>query len=140
MQRFWETGRAIWHALAMDLTTIDWSRIEQLRALQKPGRPDVVRQLVTTYLANSRGLIASLDQALAEGNADVSVRAAHSLKSTTAAIGADALAQLAAQMEGDLRRGERSAVTGSLLQEFRIAHDFVVAALSERFLPPDSGN
>ncbi|MBK8286093.1 MAG: Hpt domain-containing protein [Ahniella sp.] len=122
----------------MDLTTIDWSRLEQLRALQKPGRPDVVRQLTATYLANSRGLIASLDQALADGNTDVMVRAAHSLKSTTATIGADALAQLAAQMETELRRGDTGTVVERLLPQFRLAHETVANALTERYLPGES--
>lgn len=124
----------------MDRTVIDWSRLEQLRALQKPGRPDVVRQLVHTYLTNSASLLDSLDEALARDDHQVLVRAAHSLKSTTATMGAEPLAALAAELEQHFRAG-RIEDAGTRIGQFRDHHAEVIRALRARYLQdpaPDS--
>lgn len=118
----------------MDSPLIDWSRLEQLRTLQKPGRPDVVRQLVHTYLSNSASLLDSLDDALARADAQVLVRAAHSLKSTTATIGAEPLAALAAELEHDFRAGRFDGAE-TRIGRFRVDHAQVTQALRDRYLP-----
>lgn len=116
----------------MDVATIQWDKLEQLRALQKPGRPDVVAQLIATYIANSNDLIAKIGESLAAGDAENFKRAAHSLKSTSASIGANALSAIAAQIEAMARAGQMEATT-SLVKQAQVAHGAVITQLGQHY-------
>jgi CheY-like chemotaxis protein len=62
-------------------------------------------ELIDTFLEDGRELIATLRQALADGNLDAFRRAAHSLKSTSETLGAAPLAGLARELETGARAG-----------------------------------
>lgn len=63
-------------------------------------------ELVTTYLDDSPRLLADLRRALAEGNAPNFQRAAHSLKSNSASLGALGLSAQAKELEMIGRAGK----------------------------------
>jgi CheY-like chemotaxis protein len=63
-------------------------------------------ELVTTYLDDSPRLLAEMRQALAEGNAPNFQRAAHSLKSNSASLGALGLSAQAKELEMTGRAGK----------------------------------
>lgn len=75
---------------------IDQATFEEL---QQTAGVEFVRELVDTFLAEAPSMLASLDRALAERNADEFRRAAHSLKSNSNTFGASALGALARDLE-----------------------------------------
>lgn len=72
---------------------------EVLDALQDTTDSDFVAELIDTYLDDCPALLDSLRQALADGDAEAFRRAAHSLKSNSATLGAEALADTARALE-----------------------------------------
>jgi HPt (histidine-containing phosphotransfer) domain-containing protein len=60
---------------------------------------DFLAELVDTYLSDSPDLIAQMHTGLAEGNIALVQRAAHSLKSNSASLGATLLANAARELE-----------------------------------------
>jgi len=58
-----------------------------------------VSELIETYLGEAPELLAALDQAIAAGDAGVARRLAHTLKSTSASLGALHLSELSGAVE-----------------------------------------
>ncbi|MCP3870379.1 MAG: response regulator [Gammaproteobacteria bacterium] len=78
---------------------IDEKALDLIRALQRPGRPDILQKVVSLYLGNSPELLQSLKTAI-ENDEPADVRAsAHSLKSSSANLGAKSLAVLFKSLE-----------------------------------------
>ena len=73
-------------------------------------------------------LLAELRQALAAGKADVVQRTAHTLKSTSASLGAQPLAAHCAQLEATARAGRIDQGAG-LLSEIEAAYEQAEQAL-----------
>jgi CheY-like chemotaxis protein len=78
---------------------IDPRAIEQIRALQRPGAPDILHKVIATYLQEAPQLLDAVRQAVAKDDAQALHHAAHSLKSTSAMLGAHTLAGLCKQLE-----------------------------------------
>ena len=74
------------------------------------------RQLIEIFLQESPQLADSVAQGLADGDAEASRMAAHSLKSSAASVGALRLSAVSAGIEGALRSGEIGAARGELTQ------------------------
>lgn len=71
---------------------------------------EFVGELIDAYLEDSPALIAGMVQALANGNPTEFTRAAHSLKSSSASLGAMSLSALAKDLE---LMGKESKLTGA---------------------------
>ena len=56
-------------------------------------------ELINTYLEDAAGLVAAMARAVSAENADALRRAAHSLKSSSASLGARSLASLCEEVE-----------------------------------------
>lgn len=132
LQRFSAERARIWQALGMDPNAMDWNRLEALRPLQRPGKPDVVQQMVQVYLKNADALMQSLNAALVHQDRESMTRAAHSLKSTAATIGATGLSNLAADMEAKFRNGQFD-LAANLILRCQASHDAACRALNERY-------
>ena len=65
--------------------------------------PEVLLDLLDTYLEESAGLIGAIAAANASDTRDQMLRPAHSLKSSSASVGALRLSQLCAELETFLR-------------------------------------
>lgn len=120
----------------MDPNAMDWNRLEALRPLQRPGKPDVIQQMVQTYLKNADALMQALNGALARQDHELMTRSAHSLKSAAATIGASGLSQLAADMEATFRNGQFD-LAANLILRCEASHNAACRALTERY--PISG-
>lgn len=110
---------------------LDADAIAALRALQVPGRPSIVLRIIDLFESSATALLTELEQGLDEGDVATVTRAAHTLKSSSANIGAMDLAAHAKRIEqagrdGDLA-GCRSAANG--LQTLFIATLAAVTAL-----------
>ena len=67
---------------------------------------DFVVDLVQTYLVDGEGLVVAIDAALEQGDAAALVRPAHTLKSSSATVGAERLAATARELEMAGRDGQ----------------------------------
>ncbi len=83
----------------MNTPPIDKNVLNALRELQIAGKPNVLVRIVNAYLEGSESLVAKLPEALAAGYFDVVKKTAHSLKSSSANVGALNLSGLSKELE-----------------------------------------
>jgi CheY-like chemotaxis protein/HPt (histidine-containing phosphotransfer) domain-containing protein len=89
---------------------MDVGALAALRSLRRPGRPNLVVQLITEYLESSPARIERLlTEMRSSGPSKGDI--AHGLKSISATLGAAALAQTLARIESAQRAGARSRVS-----------------------------
>ena len=79
--------------------TLDMESLVALRALQAPGQPSLLLRVMDLFETSSAKLMAELEQYLASGDIEAITRAAHTLKSSSANIGATQLAAQAKAVE-----------------------------------------
>ncbi|HEY8551600.1 MAG TPA: Hpt domain-containing protein [Vicinamibacterales bacterium] len=111
---------------------LDADAIEQLRFLEDDDQPNVVAELVTLFLEHTPGRIAAIRTALAAADAAAVKRAAHSLKGSSANVGARGMRHVCEQLEhraaaGDL--SEAPALLALLEEESAIVADALRAEL-----------
>jgi HPt (histidine-containing phosphotransfer) domain-containing protein len=110
--------------------TLDPSALEHLLEITG-GDLAFVDELIDTYLDDAAGQLDDMRTAAAGGDADAMVRPAHSLKSTSANVGALALAELCRALEADGRTGSISDATARV-EACQLAFDDVRTALLEK--------
>jgi FOG: HPt domain len=82
-----------------DHPLIDPQTIENLRALNPDDGDEFLREIVTIYLEDTPQRMAELDQSLASGDLPKFTRAAHSIKGSSANVGAMTVRTIAEQLE-----------------------------------------
>ncbi|MGA9531414.1 MAG: Hpt domain-containing protein [Anaerolineales bacterium] len=82
---------------------VDMAILEEMRDTTDP---DFALELIDTYIDDSAELIEAMRSALTAGDADAFRRAAHSLKSNSATVGAAELSSMAKDLERMGRDGE----------------------------------
>jgi histidine phosphotransfer protein HptB len=87
-----------------DLSILDDSTLAELLA-SVDGDTEFVVQLIETYLADAPQQLSAIDAAAASGDAAALVRPAHTLKSSSATVGAQRLAGLSRRLETAGRSG-----------------------------------
>jgi len=87
---------------------LDAAAMAELRALDPDGRAQLVKRVLSTYQGSLARLMAQLAQARTEQAWDQVSRVAHTLKSSSASIGALALSAACAEIERLLRAGEHA--------------------------------
>lgn len=80
-------------------TIIDSQSIENLRALNPGDNDEFLREIITIYLEDTPQRIAELDQSLANGDIPRFTRAAHSVKGSSANLGASVVRSVAEKLE-----------------------------------------
>jgi HPt (histidine-containing phosphotransfer) domain-containing protein len=78
---------------------MDWSVLDSLKVLQKPGRPDIGRMLITTFLSALPPLMESTRAAVIISDGVALRNTAHSMKSSSTAIGAVVFGKTCAELE-----------------------------------------
>lgn len=84
---------------------IDETAWEAIRALQRPDRPNILHKTLALYLSHSHVLIEQLQQASATQDLRSVQTAAHTIKSSSAQLGAHRLAELCQEVEAVARAG-----------------------------------
>lgn len=106
--------------------------LAQIRALQRPGKPSVLNKVVGLYLESSVGLLQQVRDAVAGEDGEALRQAAHSLKSSSANLGATQVVALCKELEQRGREQRLEGVT-ELLQALEIhyvqARDALTAEL-----------
>jgi signal transduction histidine kinase/DNA-binding response OmpR family regulator/HPt (histidine-containing phosphotransfer) domain-containing protein len=88
---------------------LDARALAQIRALQRPGAPDLLGKIIGLYLESSAGLLQQVRDAIASADPEALRQAAHSLKSSSANLGATRLAAACKELE---QRGRERRLEG----------------------------
>jgi CheY-like chemotaxis protein len=113
-----------------DATILDQSSLTAIRVLQRPGHPDIFTRIVSQYVETSREMVARVRQAVLSKDAAELRAAAHRLKSSSAQLGAVALAADCRELELMGARGELNGA-GEVLSRFELHYESACAALQE---------
>ena len=84
---------------------IDESVLEGLRLLQRKGRPDIAKTVITLFLESAPRALNDLQTGAANHDTRLLHYASHVLKSSSAAVGAVRLSALCKQLEEIARTG-----------------------------------
>lgn len=82
-----------------DESMLDMQALDTLRKLQRPGKPSILAKVIGLYLENAPELLEGLRTGLVSNDAHALRMAAHSLKSSSANLGAKDLAQACLELE-----------------------------------------
>lgn len=102
-----------------------------MASLREEGE-DFLLDLIDLFVSEAPRRVAELTTALAEGNRSMTRRVAHTLKSTAAVFGADALEAVAAATELAARAGEMHEVARLLPDLFTTTEQVRLVLLTER--------
>ncbi len=111
---------------------LDRQVLNQLGALRVNGKSDLLARTINLYLVESPKLMHRLRQAAAANDAPEIVRSAHSLKSSSANVGATVLSRYCGDIELSARRANTEEAR-SILARLEAEHDRVQNALSAQF-------
>ncbi len=112
------------------VAALEQGALDSIRALQRDNTPDILARVVGLYLKNAPAQLAAMQQAVADNDNDALHRAAHSLKSASANLGATKLAALCQDLEHCGRDGRASSAMAALdIAAFEL--DAVMAALAD---------
>ena len=107
---------------------LDEAVLDELRASVQGDRAFVV-ELIEAYLADGAAHIEAIGAAVDEGDADALVRPAHTLKSSSATLGAGRIATTARELEMLGRSGALGSAVGDLVGRVREDWPATTAAL-----------
>jgi HPt (histidine-containing phosphotransfer) domain-containing protein len=93
---------------------IDHEVLRDLRKLEAMGEEHLVSTMIDAYLVSSERLERELVDAARAGDAKEIARAAHTLKSGSAQVGAERLAVLCKELEGCARAGDVGDAMGAV--------------------------
>lgn len=106
---------------------INQSMLNAIRALQQPGAPSMVRKIITMYLETSPALLQELIKGIESGEFERVRKVAHTLKSSSANVGATDLAALCKDLEQAARNAVpdvAQALSSKVVQEYlRVADE-----------------
>ena len=82
-----------------DVPVIDAESIENLRSLNPGDGDEFLREIIAIYLEDTPQRIAELEETLQRGDAPAFTRAAHSVKGSSANLGAMGVKRVAEELE-----------------------------------------
>lgn len=86
-------------------TLIDPAALEALAALQRPGKPDLKARVLGLFRDDTPVSLAAMEEGAASGDLEAVRVAAHTLKSSSAYVGARELSECCAHIERAAREG-----------------------------------
>jgi two-component system sensor histidine kinase/response regulator len=109
---------------------LDRQVLEQLGKVLTNGKPELLTRVIKLYLSESPKLIQRLKQAAGAANAPEMASSAHSLKSSSANVGAKVLSRYCADLEASARRADTEEAR-RILAKVEKEHRSVQTALAE---------
>jgi two-component system sensor histidine kinase/response regulator len=107
---------------------LDQQTLERIRAMRRPGGPDLLVRVVDLYVSSSNALIDTMLTASRREDAVTVANAAHALKSSSANVGALAFAELCSEVEAAANSGRAELALG-LVKKLVTEHRQVLRAL-----------
>jgi PAS domain S-box-containing protein len=104
--------------------------LDELAKVRTNGKPELLTRVINLYVAESPKLMQKLKQAAAAGDAPEIARCAHSLKSSSANIGAKTLSRHCEEIEASARRAD-TAEARKILARAEPEHGRVQVALAQ---------
>jgi two-component system sensor histidine kinase/response regulator len=103
--------------------TLDTNAIQAIVSLDPDGSKGLVKRILGMFVDDSAQQLTALEAALAANDRETARRCAHSLKSSSANVGATDLSRVSARVEASAKAGDDAAVAAGLaeLQELRAA-------------------
>lgn len=80
-------------------TVLDNEALDVIRSLEQPGTPSLLKRVIDTYIETASPLVGVISKSSEEKNAEELLQASHSLKSSSANVGAKRLAGLCSELE-----------------------------------------
>lgn len=114
---------------------LDQGPLDQIRAMQRPGKPNLLQRVIGLYREGSTGLMRDICASIETVDADGLRQAAHSLKSASANLGAVRLSALAKSLE-ELGRSGDITKAQDLIDELDAEYNAVLEALSQETEKP----
>jgi CheY-like chemotaxis protein/HPt (histidine-containing phosphotransfer) domain-containing protein len=108
---------------------IDAKALDNLRALERQGAEGIVEKAIRYYLEDAPKLMETLREAVSSADSQAVANAAHSLKSSSANLGAVRLAKLSSDLEKVGRAGATEGAT-ALFAEAQAEYERVSVALA----------
>jgi CheY-like chemotaxis protein len=115
-------------AAANSTQVIDRQVLDQLGKVRTNGKPELLTRVIKLYLVESPKLIQKLKQAAKAANAPEMASQAHSLKSSSANVGAKVLSRYCEDLEASARRADTEEAR-RILAKVESEHGSVQAAL-----------
>jgi CheY-like chemotaxis protein len=103
----------------------DRAALDRIQALDDSGSKELVRTVITHYFDETPRIVESLRSAVTESDATTIAKLAHGLKSSSANVGALALAEACREMEG---AGRENIVNGCAGLLIRIEREYEIAS------------
>jgi signal transduction histidine kinase/CheY-like chemotaxis protein len=111
-----------------DESPIDSQVLDVLSRLQQPGGPNILQKVIEIYLETSQELKSRLHVAVDTANATLLREVSHALKSSSANVGANGLADLCKRLE-TMGREDNLADAPTIHERFEREYERVIAAL-----------
>jgi len=118
---------------AIGVAFIDQNVIRDLQDLQVEGEPNIVREIVSSFLNSSDSLLVELRTAFVNNDLDILQRVAHSLKSSSANVGAMRLSEFSKELELNCRN-KKLTDAEELVSAMELEFRRVRKALSEEWI------
>jgi HPt (histidine-containing phosphotransfer) domain-containing protein len=110
--------------------TVDTEAWDHIRALQRPGQPDLLGKVLGLFVQNSRELVDTLRHAVEQQDAQTVFRTAHTLKSSCANVGAAGLAEQCKTLEA-LGRQNQLARASDVFEQIEAEYAAVLAIVND---------
>jgi len=110
---------------------IDQAVLDGIRALEGPEGTGLFERVLSLYLSDSPRLMEQIHSAAEKGDAESLQLAAHTLKSSSANLGATGLSDLCRKIEGKARTGEPVAAGDPILGQLEGVYQSVREALKD---------
>lgn len=109
-------------------SVIDSSILGKIRAMQTSQTPNIVEKLIQMFQEDAPKILRSVHEAVAADDPDTARRALHTLKSSSANLGAQTLSELCTRMEHMARKQEINKLAESLI-DLQCEYESVLIAL-----------
>jgi HPt (histidine-containing phosphotransfer) domain-containing protein len=91
---------------------IDSRALDSIRSLQREGAPDILHKIIGVFLESTPNLLGELQHAIETGSGEDVYRLSHTLKSSSATVGAMQISAICREIETLARAGDLSEVAG----------------------------
>jgi len=109
---------------------LDTSALDQIKSLQRPNAPSILAKVLNHYFSNTPKLLADLQEGLRQADLSLLSRVAHTLKSSSANVGAIRVSEKCKTLEHLARSSKDTDDLESLVQEIVADYEIVAPLLT----------